>query len=200
MNRIRFLRLKNNLTQQDFAKIIQVSQPSLSGYENGKFEPDSKTLLKIADIFGVSVDYLLGKDHSCKEAINSLKKIPVYLHIKDLLNGMPPIVHYYYANPCRLPGKEYFGLYMNSDCMEPRIRQRDLLVVSRQTEVSSGDIAVVQVGGREETVQKVACFQNGAKVLISYNPKYEPEYFTAKEIASLPIRIFGKVVEFRGKC
>ncbi len=50
MNRIRFLRLKSGMKQAELAEKIMVSQSSLSGYENGKFEPDSKTLLKIANV------------------------------------------------------------------------------------------------------------------------------------------------------
>lgn len=62
MNRIRDLRLSSGLKQIDLAKALSVSQAALSGYETGKYEPDFKTLKKIADYFSVSVDYVLGHD------------------------------------------------------------------------------------------------------------------------------------------
>ncbi len=49
-------------TQQQIADMLQIAQPSYIRYENGSSEPKLQTLVKIADIFDVSVDYLLGRD------------------------------------------------------------------------------------------------------------------------------------------
>ena len=48
-------------TQREMAEKLEVSQPSYIRYENGSAEPSQKNLVKIADIFDVSVDYLLGR-------------------------------------------------------------------------------------------------------------------------------------------
>ena len=59
MNRIKELRKKKGVTQIQLCKIINVAQPTLSGYETGNFQPENETLFKLADFFGVTVDYLL---------------------------------------------------------------------------------------------------------------------------------------------
>ena len=49
------------LTQREIAERLGMSQPSYIRYENGTAEPSQENLVKIADIFDVSVDYLLGR-------------------------------------------------------------------------------------------------------------------------------------------
>lgn len=48
-------------TQREMAEKLDISQPSYIRYENGTSEPTQENLVKIADIFDVSVDYLLGR-------------------------------------------------------------------------------------------------------------------------------------------
>lgn len=61
MDRIRELRKKNNMTQNELASLMGVTQAALSGWETGKFAVDSDTLIKLADYFNCSTDYLLGR-------------------------------------------------------------------------------------------------------------------------------------------
>ena len=55
------LRTKANKSQQELSEIIGVAQTTYAGYENGKREPDIQTLIKIADYYKVSVDYIIGR-------------------------------------------------------------------------------------------------------------------------------------------
>lgn len=48
-------------TQRDMAKLLNITQPSYIRYENGTSEPPQENLIKIADLFDVSLDYLLGR-------------------------------------------------------------------------------------------------------------------------------------------
>lgn len=57
--RIRYLRLQRQLTQQQLARELNISRATLCHYENGQREPDLQTLNAIADFFGVSLDYLV---------------------------------------------------------------------------------------------------------------------------------------------
>lgn len=61
MNRIRLLRENNNLRQIDVAEATGIDQKTLSNYETGKTNPDSYSLIKLADFFNVSIDYLVGR-------------------------------------------------------------------------------------------------------------------------------------------
>ena len=53
------LRKNEGLTQKDFSKIFNVSESSIAHYEQGLTVPSAEMLMKFADYFGVSVDYLL---------------------------------------------------------------------------------------------------------------------------------------------
>ena len=55
------LRKEKNVTQDELAKVLNMKRTSISGYETGRKEPDFATLSRIADYFGVSVDFLLGR-------------------------------------------------------------------------------------------------------------------------------------------
>ena len=59
---IKELRNSKNLTQAEFAKIFKISNGTIAMWETDKRQPDSDTLKKLADYFGVSVDYLLGRE------------------------------------------------------------------------------------------------------------------------------------------
>ena len=67
-NKIRELRKERGLSQSSLAKILGVAQNTLSYWENGKFDVDNKSLSLMADFFGVSVDYLLGRESAKKES------------------------------------------------------------------------------------------------------------------------------------
>lgn len=58
--RLKELRTENNLTQAQLATKLGIRQQSYTRYESGAGEPSLDTLIAIAKIFNVSVDYLLG--------------------------------------------------------------------------------------------------------------------------------------------
>lgn len=55
------LRKEHKLTQTDAAKAVGVSLKSYCRYESGERVPDASILVQIADFYGVSADYLLGR-------------------------------------------------------------------------------------------------------------------------------------------
>jgi len=59
--RIAYLRERRGLTQEELAQALGISRAALSHYEKNRREPDSETLTKLADLFKVSLDYLLGR-------------------------------------------------------------------------------------------------------------------------------------------
>ena len=68
------LRKDNNLSQDDFANIFQVSRQTVSNWENGKSYPDLETIIKISDYFKLSVDELLKKNTDVVTQIDGEKK------------------------------------------------------------------------------------------------------------------------------
>lgn len=62
MNRIRQLRKERGLSITKLAEAIGISYQSLQRYEAGKRDPSIQVLIKLADFFGVTVDYLIGRE------------------------------------------------------------------------------------------------------------------------------------------
>lgn len=79
INRIRELREDRDLRQTDVAAATGIDQRSLSNYETGKTLPDSDTVIRLADFFGVTCDYLLGVSErnlgNVQEIIDELEDI-----------------------------------------------------------------------------------------------------------------------------
>ncbi|CEP67835.1 Cro/C1-type helix-turn-helix domain [Moorella glycerini] len=86
--RLTRLRERKGLTQEDLAKKLNISRSALSLWEIGKREPNFETTTKIADFFGVSVDYLLGRTddpRSLKEKVFDPTYEPTEVDLEELL-------------------------------------------------------------------------------------------------------------------
>ena len=97
--RLKELRLNAGLTQKDLAKAIEVGRTTISEYESGKIVPKQEGLLKIANHFNVSVDYLTGVSNeraTRKQNESSLD---------TLLNTVHYILLDEYATPITYDGK-----------------------------------------------------------------------------------------------
>ncbi len=62
-NNLKNLRIQFGYTQAQLAEMLNIKQQSYSRYEKGTGEPNIATLCKLADIFDVSVDTLIGRVH-----------------------------------------------------------------------------------------------------------------------------------------
>ncbi len=58
--RIKILRQKNNMSQEDLSKLLNISQQSLSKYENNERRLPIDLLVSYSKIFNVSIDYIMG--------------------------------------------------------------------------------------------------------------------------------------------
>ena len=72
--RIKELRKQHNLTQEQLGQVIDVSKYSILLYEKGKNYPDVRGLIGLADYFGVSTDYLLGRTDDKSGARNLISE------------------------------------------------------------------------------------------------------------------------------
>ena len=66
MNNMKKIRESLQLTQVKVANDLKLSRQVYNFYENGKRNPDMQSLIKIADYYGVSIDYLLGRTNVIK--------------------------------------------------------------------------------------------------------------------------------------
>ena len=203
--RIRELREKEDWTQADFAKKLGLSDKAVSTWENDIKTPRMPTLRNIAEIFGVPVAYIIGEKQSESHAS---VKIPV---LGGVAAGIPITAVEEYIDPSdpstweEIPYEtarngSFFALRIEGDSMEPKISLGDTVIVRRQDDVDSGEIAIVMIGNDDAsaTCKKIKKRSDGL-LLVSTNPKYEPMFYSKREVEELPVSILGKVVELRAK-
>lgn len=75
-DRLKALRLELGLTQEEIGKKLNKTKNNISQYETGKREPDIETLQKLANLFSVSLDYLLGQTNEKEAKKSSMPEIP----------------------------------------------------------------------------------------------------------------------------
>ena len=159
---------------------------------------------KIAEYFGVSVDYLLGNesapDGPPAPSRPGSKWIPVLGRVAagTPIEAVEDILDYEEIDAKTAASGEHFALQIKGQSMEPRIKDGDVVIVRKQDGCDSGDVAVVLVNGDEATVKRIKKEPAGI-MLIPSNPSYEPKFYSNDEILSLPVRIIGKVIELRAK-
>lgn len=201
-NRIKKQRELNQLTQTELAEKIMVSKQTLYKYENNIITniPSDK-IEDIAKIFCVSPAYLMGwDDQTSLQATTSSISIPV---LGSVPAGIPieaiqDIIDYEEIDSTTAANGEYFALKIKGDSMEPRICEGDVVIVRKQDDVESGDIAIVMVNGNDATIKRLLKYQDGIRLMPS-NPTYDPIYFTNQEILEKPVQVIGKVIENRQK-
>lgn len=196
MLRLRELRKQKGVSQVELSKVIGVAQPTYSGWESGKFQIDDENKIKLADYFGVTVDYLMGRD-----SVAPVKgvRIPIYGSVPAgiPLEAIENIEGYEEITPALASKGEYFALKIKGESMAPYILDKDIVVVRKQDAVESGDIAIVLVNSDEATCKMVKISDDGITLIGHNTLVYPPHFYTEKEITTLPIRIIGRVVEVK---
>ena len=182
------------ITQSELASLCGVHQTAVSQWEKGRTLPDKQTLVRLSDVFGVSVDLLMGKS----EPAEKQNRIPVLGYVRA---GKPIDAYEDVIDSIQVPAEmaasgNYFGLKVRGDSMTPRICPDDIVIVHKQDYIENGEVAVVLINNLEATVKKV--IKKGTSLtLVPFNTSYEPMIFTPEEIVTLPVKIIGKVVELR---
>ena len=186
-------------SQKDLASQLFVTQQAVGKWERGEATPNPETVLKIAKILGITTDQLLGD--TATPASTGGTWVPV---LGDVAAGIPieaveNIVDYEEIDSSMASTGEFFGLRIKGSSMEPRIRDGDVVIVRRQEDADTSDTAVILVNGDSATVKRIKKDPDGSLWLLPNNPAYDPQHYSPAEIATLPVRIIGKVVELRGK-
>ena len=204
MERLKNLRKSNNLTMKELGKCLNVAESTISLYESGQRQPDYETLKKIANLFNVSIDYLLGRENIEPIEMNrNVIKVPVFGTIPA---GIPvemiedTLIEDYEEIDASLGrgGGQFFGLKVKGNSMYPEFKNGDTIIFKQQDTCENGQFCAVSINHTECTFKKVLKKESGI-TLMPLNPDYEPLFFTNAEIAELPITILGVVKEVRRK-
>ena len=86
MKNLKVLRKQKKKTQQDMAEMLKITYRTYQNYENDLTEMPYNLLFKLADYFGVSIDYLLGHELNKNNLENQTfeKKQSIFIKLKDL--------------------------------------------------------------------------------------------------------------------
>lgn len=201
MNRLKDLRIKNNELQEDIGKIIGVSGRAVGNYETGKRKMSPEIVLKLAEHFKVTTDYLLGKDvdNNVFPMPDNAVPIPV---IGKISAGLPILanenIDRYEFAPSSLINKNftYFYLTVTGDSMNRKFNDGDIVLVQQQSDLENDEIGVFLIDD-EATVKKYKV-QNDLIILepMSNNPIHTVQIYNPKEKS---IKIIGKVISYQGK-
>lgn len=198
--RLKNLRRERNYTQGELAKIMHVGVSTISNWEAEINNPDLGSVIKLADLFDVSVGYLMGTDR-VRNKSNDSYEVPVYRAVSC---GNPfiadeDIIDYEDIDPRLKTQGDHFGLKLKGKSMEPKFSDGDVVIVRKQSDVDSGSVAIVRVNGDEATMKIVKKSPDGI-TLVATNPDvYLPTFYSNEDIQTLPVEIIGKVIELRAK-
>lgn len=199
MNNLKSARKAAKMTQAEVAKVIGITQNGYSYWENGKAKIDHESLTKLANLFGVTTDYLIGIS---EEADDKSVRIPV---LGSVPGGIPVEAIEDIVDWEEIPqamcagGKEYFALEVKGDSMWPDYLPGDVVIVRKDPCCESGDVCVVYVNGYDATLKQVKLGEDGSITLVPKNQSYPPRTYSPEEAAELPVAICGVVVELRRK-
>ena len=206
MIRLKELRKAAGLKQQQIADMCNVGKSTYSYWENGIYEPSYDVLAKLAEYFGVSVDYLLGRTNDRDAIGKNIYDIPGISPIgrrRIPMLGKVACGEPIYADEDResyvMAGTNInadFCLTAQGDSMTgARIMDGDIVFCRQQDMVENGEIAVVLIDD-SATLKRVFYYPEKKKlVLQAENPKYEPFVYVGEELDE--IRILGKAVAFQ---
>lgn len=199
--RITKLRKEKDLQQKEVAEAIGMNRIILNRIELGKRPLRDDEAVALADYFHVTTDYLLKGKVSEQNHSSRGVRIPV---LGRVVAGIPieaveEILDYEEITPELAATGEFFALKIRGHSMEPRMMEGDVVIVRKQEDVESGDVAIVLVNGNEATVKRVKKQEEGITLIATNTSVYEPHFYSNKEIKTLPVQVLGKVVEMRRK-
>lgn len=203
--RIKMLREKCGMSQQELAEKVGFKTASaVNKIELGLRDLNQTKIMAFAKALHTTPAYLMGWDEEREIQSDRQKrkgvKIPVLGHVVAgiQIDAVEEILDYEEISPEMARQGEFFALQVKGDSMEPKFSDGDVVIVRKQEDVDSGDIAIILVNGDEATIKKVQKFDGGIN-LVPTNSAYPVLTYTNKEIEQLPVRVIGKVVELRAK-
>ena len=197
--RIKKARVEKGLSQEELAKLMDVTRNAVGAWENGRALPTAKSFPKLASVLGVSVSYLqMESDFPYINEIpmpEDIKKIPIIATVKCGVNGLAFEEDGGYINVDIRHGEDLRAFRCKGDSMiNEGIRDGDIAIVRIQDSVESGELAIVVINGDEGTLKRVR-YQGESIILEAANPNYPARVFVGVDRAV--VHIVGKVIETR---
>lgn len=205
MNRLKQLRKELNKSMADVARDLNIPYTTYVNYEKEAREPNSETLIALADYFHCSVDFLICRSderiNTNKIDISNIKNIEPLPKMKKvpllgtIACGEPILAEENIEDYINMPEdtKGTFALRCKGDSMiNARIFDGDIVYIREQPDVENGEIAAVLIDN-EATLKRVYKYENRIE-LRPENPTFKVLNYENEELNN--IRIIGKAVGF----
>ena len=194
-DRLKELRLKKGVTQEEVGKVIGVAKATIMKYEKGLVKNLKRNKIEIlAKYFDVTPSYLMCLEDKVDELGNPVVEIPILGTVKA---GYDYLAQENWIGTTDISKKlaetgEFFALKIHGDSMAPTFIENDTVIVRKQDDFESGNIVVALINGDEATIKKAKKSENSI-LLQPLNTSYEPLIFTKEEMKSIPVKIIGIV-------
>ena len=197
---LRYYMTINNKTRIDLCRDLDFKYTTFTDWYNGNIYPGIDKIEKIANYFRIEKSDLIEDSEKRKNSVNSA----VVFIYGSIPAGVPMECIEDIIDTEEIPadmlkgGKQYFGLKVKGNSMEPDYLDGDTLILEKADDCESGDDAVIMVNGNDGTFKRVFKNENGIR-LQPLNSEYDPMVFTNEQIENLPVKIIGIVEEIRRK-
>lgn len=200
--RIREAREKLGWTQSDLAKKMGTTQQTIQRYEAGAVDVNSSKLVRLAEILGTTVDYLIGIPTNAVRACPGGVPRPV---IGRISAGPFGTVYEESGEELDVPDdvwechKQGFWMRVSGNSMNRLFAEGSMVYVDPACEVRNGDVGVACVNGDEGTVKRIFFEPNNVVRLHpeSYDPEYRDRVIDEDDPDGPSFHIEGKVVSYR---
>lgn len=199
MNRMKQLRESKGLNMREAARQLSMPYTTYVNYEKGVREPNSETLIDIANFYETSIDYLVGKVNdngvAAPDNVLPMPEMRIIPLIGTIACGEPILATENIECDVSVPEHVIadFALRCKGDSMiNARIFDGDIVYIRQQPTVNDGEIAAVLIDD-EATLKRVRLFPDHIS-LEPENPQFRPFVYWGEEMNS--IRILGKAVAF----
>ena len=192
------------------ATIAGVGKSTVSGWRSGKYNPKEDKLQKIADHFGVSIEWLVGKDDCrTKKEQNTMDVLFDYKEQesrpKELFAvsaGQGRINDDYPAEVAReidYESGEYVDALIHGDSMFPIIMDGDVITIHLEpvTKPTKNKIYAIKLNGEATTIKYAEVVADGIWIRAENTEVFEDKFYDIGQIMNLPIKILGTVVSVK---
>lgn len=190
-----------HLTLEDVAGRVGVSAATISRWESGDIANMRRDrIVSLAKALQLSPAVIMGWSGP-PEGQGGGPKIPLFSRISAGIppKGIPDSSGYEEITKQMVSTGDFFALRVTDPSMEPTLRKGDIVIVKKQSDVKSGNIAVILADGSDAAIREIKKSPDGI-ILIAHNiAACSPRFYSNREIKKLPLRIIGRVVESRRK-
>ncbi|MBQ7283358.1 MAG: XRE family transcriptional regulator, partial [Oscillospiraceae bacterium] len=167
-----------------------LSPSTIGMWESGRNKTEFDTIIKLAKIFNVSVNHLMGINDE-----DGVISIPVYstvITLLELKQIKPPVEYRSYRvhhNNCG-----YIGFKITDCLSEPTASSGDIAIINLSIKVKDTNFVAVTYNGKYTTLRKVTKTEHGC-ILSNLSGKEPPEYYSKGDLDKKQVEIIGVVEE-----